>query len=114
MSHALKILDSQSSEINDDNLSYTYDDDLNELPEEPGDLNAYADVLISHSRLEMEKSESERNWLQIAKGLGVAGSLRKMTGQYRDAESLLEYSLNIIALKSLPPTVGNYRSLRQR
>lgn len=27
-----------------------------------------------------------------------------MTGQYGDAESLLKYSLNIIALKGLPPT----------
>lgn len=112
MAQALQILDSQSSEINDYNLSYTYDDDLNELPEEPSDLNAYADVLISHSRLEMEKSESERNWLQISKGLGMAGSLRKMTGQYGDAESLLEYSLNIIALKGLPPTYYVQQSIR--
>jgi tetratricopeptide (TPR) repeat protein len=101
---ALQILASQSPEINNYNLSYTYDDDLNELPEEPSDMNAYADVLISHSRLEMEKSESERNWLQIAKGLGIAGSLRKMTEQYGDAESLLEYSLDIIALQGLSPT----------
>jgi hypothetical protein len=44
MSQALKILDSQSSEINDYNL-------------------------------------------------GMAGSLRKMTGQYGDAECLLDYSI---------------------
>lgn len=112
MAQALHVLDSQSSEINDYNLSYTYDDDLNELPEEPSDLNAYADILISHSRLEMEKSESERNWLQISQGLGMAGSLRKMTGKFEDAESLLGYSLNIITLKRLPLTSYVQQSIR--
>lgn len=112
LAQAFQTLDSHSSEISDYNLSYTYDDDLNELPEEPSDMDAYASILIAHSRVEMERPESERSWLQIAKSLGMAGSLRKMTGQYEDAEKLLRYSLYIIALKKLSSTYYVQQSIR--
>lgn len=96
LSQALQTLDSQSSELDDYNISYGYDEDLNELPENPNDIEAYADLLIARSRVEMEKPALERNWLQISKSLGMAGSLRKMTGQFGDAEKLLRFSLHII------------------
>lgn len=112
LSQALQVLESRSSEIKDYNISYGYDENLNELPEKPEDIDAYADLLIAHSRIEMEKFEPERNWLRIAKSLGMAGSLRKMTGQCEDAERLLKYSLLIIEQKKLPPTYFVQQSIR--
>lgn len=88
-------------ELDDYNISYTYDEALNEIPEDPEDMDAYAEVLISRSRIEMELPDGERNWLQMASSLGMAGSLRKMTGRLEDAESLLQSAFNIIEKKSL-------------
>jgi hypothetical protein len=45
-----------------------------EVPANHEDMSSYAEVLISHSRLEVEKEDSDKNWLQIAKNLGMVGS----------------------------------------
>jgi hypothetical protein len=90
---ALHTLGSLSSNINEYNLAYSYGADLNEVPELPSDMDSYASVLIARARVEMEKPEADRDWLQIVKSLGMAGSLRKMIGFFEDAEKLLQYSL---------------------
>jgi len=112
LSEAILVLDSQSPEIDDYNMSYGYDEELNELPENPNDMDSYADLLLAHSRIEMENPASERNWLQISKSLGMAGSLRKMTGQFEDAEKLLRFSLDIIDQNKLKTAYKVQQSIR--
>lgn len=104
--------ETQSQELENYDLSYSYDDNLNELPKKPEDMKAYADLLVARSKLEMKKPEPKRNWSEIAKAQGMAGSLRKITGQFAEAEKLLQSALKIINEKALPATLHVQQSIR--
>jgi tetratricopeptide (TPR) repeat protein len=112
LANAFRILDHYSNDLNDYDISYGYDDDLNEDPENPQDMDRYADFLIARIRIEFEKSEDERDWMQIASGFGMAGSLKKMIGEVIDAEKLLSTSIDIIKQKNLPEAILIQQSIR--
>jgi tetratricopeptide (TPR) repeat protein len=76
------------------------------------DMSLYADVVIARARIEFENPEAERNWLQIATGLGMAGSFKKIVGQFNDAEKLLIFSLHLIKEHNLANVYFMQQSIR--
>lgn len=109
---AQKILATFETNIERYDLDYGYDEDLNELPDVPEDMDDYSETLIAAARVEMEKPEKSRNWQEIMKNLGLAGALRKITGQIAEAEKLLSYSLYLCKTHSLPATFTTQQAIR--
>ena len=112
LANAQEIIDCHDVEIEEYDLSHSYDENLNETPEDLEDMSLYADVLIAVARIEYEKPEKDRDWQQIAKNLGMAGVLRKMTKHFADAEKLLKASLELIQGKKLSQNLYVQQSVR--
>lgn len=109
---AIEFLENNSGEINDYVLTYSYDDELHELPDNSEDMETYSEFLISHCRVELEKNENEIKWIHLASSLGMAGSLKKMTGQNKQAEKLLLDSLLLINSMNLDKKFYVQQSIR--
>lgn len=99
---AQKILRTYELNIERYDLDYGYDEELNESPDIPEDMEDYSETLISAARVELEKAEGKRDWLEIMKNMGLAGALRKITGKIEEAEKLLKYSLGLCVKHNLP------------
>lgn len=112
LEQAKKILATRDTDIDRYDLEYGYDEDLNEAPDVPEDMNDYADVLEAQARVEMEKPEARRNWESIAKDLGLAGALRKIAGGFEKAEKLLRYSLQLCLKHKLPEKLRLQQAIR--
>ncbi len=99
---AQKILRTYELNIERYDLDYGYDEELNESPDIPEDMDDYSETLISAARVELEKAEGKRDWVEIMKNVGLAGALRKITGKIDEAEKLLKYSLHLCLKHNLP------------
>lgn len=109
---ARKILRTYELNIERYDLDYGYDEELNEEPDVPEDMDDYSETLIAHARVEMETPASERKWEEIAKNLGLAGALRKITGKVDEAEKLLAFSLKICREQELSKALHLQQRIR--
>lgn len=109
---AQKVLATFETNIERYDLDYGYDEDLNEDPDVPEDMDDYSETLIAAARVDMETPEADRDWQEIAKNLGLAGALRKITGKISEAEKLLSYSLFLCEQHKLPLNLKTQQIIR--
>jgi tetratricopeptide (TPR) repeat protein len=109
---AQKILRTYETNIERYDLDYGYDEELNESPDVPEDMDDYSETLLAAARVELEKPEAERDWEQIMKDMGLAGALRKITGKIDEAEKMLKYSLALCVTHKMAATFRVQQAIR--
>lgn len=92
---AQKVIRTYETNIERYDLDYGYDDELNEAPDVPEDMDDYSETLLAAARVELDKPENDRDWEEIMKNMGLAGALRKITGKIEEAEKMLKYALHL-------------------
>jgi len=109
---AQKILRTYETNIERYDLDYGYDDELNESPDVPEDMDDFSETLIAAARVELEQPEAKRNWEEIMKNMGLAGALRKITGKIDEAGQMLKYSLHLCVKHKLDATYRVQQAIR--
>lgn len=109
---AQKILRTYETNIERYDLDYGYDEELNESPDVPEDMDDFSETLIAAARVELEKPEAQRDWEEVMKNMGLAGALRKITGKIDEAGAMLKYSLHLCIKHKLPATFRVQQAIR--
>ncbi len=107
---AQKIMRTFETNIERYDLDYGYDEELNEAPDVPEDMDDYSETLIAAARVELSKPSP--NWEEVMKNMGLAGALRKITGQIEEAEKMLKYSLHLCLKHQLPASYRVQQAIR--